>query len=129
MPAYDALLMLRTAAAGAMVADFVAAAPITLTGHNNKCALRVTIPTAAFAVDTMICQVERSVDAGVTWTVIAQTADDVVGVAGKEVILPFDTIQGPALYRCTLNGTSAGMNFGVVQAGIVIDPGGDWQRN
>jgi hypothetical protein len=131
MPAFDNSLMLRTTG-NLTTAESVG--PVTLYGGTpvGGLAVRVSVPTAYAALDTMLAKVYASVD-GSTYNLIAQYAGGSVSgfASGKDLIIPFSLPPDKWYVKLELTVTSttaANINFGAVKAGIVEGVNGDFTR-
>ena len=130
MPAFDANLMFRTT--GTLTTD-ESVGPLTVYGGiQDGLAARIVVPSAYGANDTVLPKVYSSLD-GNTYNLVAQYAEGAVkpGSSGLELIVPFPVIPGKQYIKLELEVTVASTtaNFGTVQAGIVGNPGFDWDRS
>lgn len=130
MPEFDANLMFRTT--GNLTQD-ESLGPITVYGGiQDGLAVRVVVPTANGANDTILPTVFLSSD-GSTYNIAARYAKGATKPtsSGMELIVPFAVPAGKWYVKLELDGTAASTtyNFGVVQAGIVENPGFDWDRS
>ena len=129
MPVYDANLMLRTT--GTLTAD-ESVGPVTVWGGIHKgLAVRVVVPSAFGANDTILPKVYTSADNS-TYNLVAQYAEGAIKPygTGAVMIVPFPVMPGKQYVKLELDVTVASTTatFGVVTAGIVENPGFDWER-
>lgn len=129
MPAFDANLMFRTT--GNLTQD-ESCGPLTVYGGQRRgLAVRVVVPSANGANDTILPTVYRSTD-GSTYYAIAKYVKGATkpGSGSLDMIIPFFLPPGKNYVKVELDGTAASTtyNFGVVRAGIVENPGYDWSR-
>lgn len=130
MPVYDANLMLRTT--GALTASETVG-PLTVWGGIHKgLAVRVVVPSSYGINDTVLPKVYTSADNS-TYNLIAQYADGASKIpsGGKVFIVPFQVTPGKQYIKLELVVTAASTTstYGTVTAGIVENPGFDWERS
>lgn len=130
MPAFDANLMFRTTAT---LTQDESLGPIVVYGGMRKgLAVRVVVPQGYGANDTILPKVYSS-DDGSTYNLVAQYAKGAVkpGSTGLELIVPFPVFPGKRYIKLELDVTVASTtpNFGTVMAGIIENPGHDWDRS
>lgn len=131
MPAFDAELMFRTT--GALTQDESLGPVVVYGGIVHGLAARVVVPTANGANDTIQGKIYRSTD-GSTYHLIAQWAKgngEKPGSTGLEMIIPFPVLPGKQYVKLELDGTAASTtyNFGTVVAGVIENPGHDYDRS
>lgn len=130
MPVYDANLMLRTT--GSLTAS-ESVGPLTVWGGIHKgLAVRAVVPSSFGINDTVLPKVYIS-DDNSTYNLVAQYADGAskIPTGGKVFIVPFVMPPGKHYVKLELVVTAASTTstYGVVTAGIVINPGFDWERS
>lgn len=130
MPAFDSLLMFRTT--GSLTQD-ESCGPVTVWGGiQNGLAARVVVPSANGANDTLLPKIYSS-DDNSTYNLVAQYVGGATKIptGGMEFIIPFIVKPGKQYIKLELDGTAASTtyNFGAVQAGVVSNPGFDWERS
>jgi hypothetical protein len=132
MPEFDAQLMFRTAGSGALAANASFGPLVVYGGIREGLAARVAIPSANGINDTIYPKVYISQD-GTNYNLAAQYAKGAVkpGAGSLDMIVPFPVLPGKNYVKLELIGAAASTtyNFGVVQAGIVQNPGFDWDRS
>jgi hypothetical protein len=126
---FDANLMFRTT--GNLTQD-ESLGPVTVWGGmRNGLAVRVNVPSANGANDTMLPKVYESADNS-TYNLVAQYDKGATKIptGGYEFIVPLPVRPGKRYIKLELDGTAASTtyNFGTVVAGIVENPGFDYER-
>ena len=135
MPTFDANMMFRTTAA---LTQSESLGPITVYG-GQQCGLaaRVIVPGNGGAGDygandTVLPRVYASSD-GSTYNLVSTYAKGAQkpGTGNLELIVPFPVFVGKRYIKLELVVTvaSTSPNFGTVFAGIVQNPGFDWDRS
>lgn len=126
--AFDANLMFRTT--GSLTQD-ESKGPLTVWGGMEKgLAAQVIVPSANGANDTILPKVYHSAD-GSTYNLVAQYAGaQTVPTGGLVLIVPFPVLPGKNYIKLELDGTAASTtyDFGAVVAGIIPNPGHDYDR-
>ena len=129
MPAFDALLMFRTT--GALTTNESTGPVILYGGNNDGLAVRVVVPGANGVNDSVNAKVYRSTD-GSTYNLVSQYANaGVKTYGGAELIVPFPLYPGKQYIKLELLPTVASttVSFGTTVAGVVENPGMDWERS
>lgn len=130
---WDANLMLRTTG---NLTQNESDGPLTVWGGIREgLAVQVWVPSANGSNDTILPKVYHSLDNS-TYNLVAQYAKGATkvpsadGAAGLALIIPFPVVPGKQYIKVELIGTAASTtyNFGVVVAGIVPNPGMDYER-
>ncbi len=126
---FDANLMFRTQ--GDLTQD-ESQGPLKVYGGIRKgLAVQVVVPSAFGANDTILPKVYISTD-GSTYNLVAQYAKGATkpGSDGLVMIVPFPVIPGANYVKLELDGTAASTtyNFGAVVAGVIPNPGFDYDR-
>jgi hypothetical protein len=126
---FDAELMFRTT--GDLTQDESSGALIVYGGIRKGLAAQIVVPTAHGANDTFEANVYRSTN-GSTYNLVASYAGGVIkpNADGNVLIVPFPVLPGKQYYKLELKGTAASttFNFGAVVAGIIPNPGYDYDR-
>ena len=129
MPVFDANLMLRTT--GNLTQDESCGPVVVWGGIHKGLAVRVVVPTANGVNDTILPKVYLS-DDNSTYNLVAQSERGAQKPSGGlEIIVPFPVSPGKHYVKVELDGTAASttFNFGAVQAGVILNPGFDWERS
>jgi hypothetical protein len=126
---FDAELMFRTT--GNLTQDESAGILQVWGGIRQGLAAQVIVPSANGANDTILPKIYRSAD-GSTYNLVSQYAGgaQVVPSGGLALIVPFPVLPGKNYIKLELDGTAASTtyNFGAVVAGIIPNPGHDYDR-
>jgi hypothetical protein len=126
----DANLMFRTT--GTLTQDESLGPIVVYGGMRHGLAVRTVVPQGYGANDTVWPKVYLSAD-GSTYNLVAQHAKGAQkpGSTGLHLITPFAVPPGKWYVKLELDVTVASTtaNFGVVTAGIVENPGYDWDRS
>jgi hypothetical protein len=127
---FDANLMFRTT--GDLTQD-ESKGPLTVYGGiKNGLAAQIIVPSSASigADDKLEANVYRSSD-GSTYNLVSQYAEGIItkpSTDGAVWIVPFPVLPGKNYVKLELKGTATTFNFGAVVAGIIPNPGFDYDR-
>jgi hypothetical protein len=126
---FDANLMLRTTG---NLTQNESKGPATIWGGIREgMAVQVVVPTANGANDTLTFKVYTSLDNS-TYNLVAGWAKGAAQKpsGGMTAIIPFPVIPGKQYVKVEFIGTAASTtyNFGAVVAGIIPNPGYEWDR-
>lgn len=127
MPAFDDELMLRTT--GSFTTTESVGPVIVYGGQRQGLAVRVVTPSSFGVNDTVKVNVYDSADNS-TYNLIASHADTKQSVQ-PELIVPFKVNPGKRYIKAEIIPTVASTtaSWGVVKAGIVPNPGFDYDRS
>jgi hypothetical protein len=129
-PAFDSSLMFRTT--GTLTQDESLGPIVVYGGQAKGLAARVVVPQGYGANDTVLPKIYTSND-GSTYNLVATYPKGAQkpGATGLELIVPIPLFRGKNYVKLELDVTVASTtpNFGTVVAGIVENPGQDWDRS
>lgn len=126
---FDVNLMFRTTAA---LTQAESVGPLKVWGGIREgLAVQIVVPTANGANDTLLPKVYTSTDNS-TYNLVAQYGAGATkpGTGGKVFIIPFPVNPGKQYIKLELTMTAASTttNFGTVIAGIIPNPGFEFDR-
>lgn len=128
MPAFDANLMFRTTG---NLTNSVSPTTLTVRGTGIKgMAVRVAVPTAFHDDDTLTAKVYVSDDAS-NFDLLAQSDNyATLNSNPRDIIVPVITDRKYVkLELVPTSTTAANINFGAVQAGLVVNVGYNYDRS